>query len=311
MKKVISVVIPCHNEARNIPLIVPEIVKNIPKKYAYEIVLVDDGSTDLTHQEITKLCNKDRRVKGVIFNRNFGHQAAIMAGLKHTTGEAIISLDADFQHPPHLLPKFINQWEAGHDLVRSQKIADGHLPPLKSFFKKIGYAIWNYVTDGALLPGGSDFRLISKPIKDYLSQSKENQIFLRGNVTLASGNPTVIKYKVNKRKFGRSSYTTKMFANMFINGFISFSNKPLRIASLTGSLLFLTTTLFIIGDIIRALLIGESIIHGWITSMVVTIFLNAIIMIYLGILGEYIIVIFKETKKRPPYLITRDRKSVV
>ncbi|OGM77725.1 hypothetical protein A2188_01975 [Candidatus Woesebacteria bacterium RIFOXYA1_FULL_43_9] len=304
MKKTVSVILPCHNEAKNISLIVPEIIKNIPPKYTYEVILIDDGSIDNTRLEIFKLTQKNQKIKGIIFNRNFGHQAAILAGLRQASGDAVISMDADFQHPPKLLPKFIQKWEAGHDLVRSQKITDKHLPLLKLIVRQIGYHIWNFITDGALLPGGSDFRLISKTIREYLSSSPESQIFLRGNVTLAAGNPAVVKYQVNKRKFGKSSYTAKMFLNMFINGFISFSNKPLRIASISGGFLFFTVTLFIIGDIIRAILVGERIIQGWITGMVVTIVLNAVIMIYLGILGEYIIVIFKEVKKRPPYLIS-------
>lgn len=303
MRKKISVVIPCHNEEKNIPLVVPEIIHYIPRKYAYEIILVDDGSTDNTHQAIFKLCHKNKNIKGIIFNCNFGHQMAILSGLKQASGDAIISLDADFQHPPSLLPQFIQKWEMGHDLVRSQKISDSHLSFPKRFIRWVGYTVWNFITDGALLPGGSDFRLISKPIRNYLVDSQESQIFLRGNVTLAAGKPAVIKYKVAKRKFGKSSYTIKMFTNMFINGFISFSNKPLRVASIFGGLLFLSVSLFIIGDIIRAFLSGEQIIQGWITGMVVTILLNAILMIYLGILGEYIIIIFKETKKRPPYLV--------
>lgn len=301
----ISVVLPCHNEEKNIEPIAREITNNIPKVYSFEIIFVDDGSTDTTPFVIHKLSSKDKNIKGIIFHRNFGHQMALLAGIEMAKGDAIITMDADFQHPPTLIPKIISLWEKNHDLVQLAKAKTKPKNPIKYWVRELGYQLWKTISGGIIIPGVSDFRLMDKKIAEFIIESDEREVFLRGVTNLAAANPITINYKVAKRKYGKSSYTLKMFLNMFINGFISFSVIPLRIASVAGVLLAIATSLFLAYDILSAILFGRKIIEGFLTVVLLILILNGFIIFYMGILGEYLGVIFREVKKRPKYLIQK------
>jgi len=303
--KLISFVLPCHNEEKNLSPLIKEISLNVPKKYRFEVICVDDGSKDQTGKMIEQLSKKHTNIRGILFHRNFGHQKALMAGILHSQGDAVITMDADFQHPPKTIPKLIALWEKGHDLVRTQKASDNNASLRMKILRKVGYPVWEWVTDRAIIPGGSDFRLMSKEVTQYIREMNESEFFLRGNVQMASKNPTVVKYHVSARKFGRSSYSIKMFIDMFINGFVSFSTRPLRAMTTIGVLIFLITACFIFVDLTRALILRKKIIEGWVTGISLTVLLNSIIMIHLGILSEYIAVIFKEVKRRPRFMIAK------
>lgn len=303
--KLISVVLPCLNESENLPLLIPEIIKSIPSKYSYEIICVDDGSTDETPLVISGLATKNKRVRGIVFYRRFGHQQALRAGIQATRGDAVITMDSDFQHPPHYIPKLIDEWEQGHDLVRAQKKEDNSTSLLWKVQRRIGYHAWAIISNGILIPGVSDFRLISRQVVNYINKADEHDIFLRGLVALAAKSPIAISYKVDRRKHGRSSYSLGNFINMFINGAVSFSARPLRIASIAGIAMTLGTITFIIYDLVYAFATGRRIIEGWVTTILVLLILNGFMIFYMGILGEYIGVIFKEVKRRPSFLIKR------
>lgn len=298
--KTISIVIPCHNEEKNLSPLVKEIIKEIPKKYNYEIILVDDGSNDKTEFEIYKLSKKNKNIKGIILYRNFGHQLALISGINFSHGDAVITMDADFQHPPSMLPKIIAAWEDGHDFVQLQKDLKrtSKLHP-----RKIAYKVWEIVSAGTLTPGGSDFRLISKQIANYIRSSEEREIFIRGITKLMARNPINLIYKVAKRRHGKSSYTFKMFLNMFITGFISFSTFPLRIGSFFGMLIALSSALVLIFDIVKSIFLGQRIIEGYVSIVFLMLVLNGFIIFYMGVLAEYIGVIFREVKKRPKYIV--------
>src|SRR3989344_7283408 len=252
--KTISVVLPCLNEAQNLPLLIPQIIKSIPKKYNYEIILVNDGSSDNTTTMIELLARKNKNIKGIIFYKRFGHQPALKAGIENATGSAVITMDSDFQHPPSLIPKLIKLWEKGYDLVSAQKTEDHSSGKLMRFGRKIGYFIWQKVSGGLLIPGVSDFRIMSREISLYLKENPEKEIFIRGLTQLVAKNPTSIKYKVGKRKFGKTSYTLSLATNLFINGFISFSTFPLRSAWVLGIIFFLIIGIYLIFDIVVTLL---------------------------------------------------------
>lgn len=303
-KRKISVVLPCLNESKNLPLLLPEIIKNIPQVYDYEIICVDDGSTDNTAGEIIKLGAKDKKIKGIILYRRFGHQTALRVGIKKCSGDAVITMDADFQHPPGLLGAMLRRWEKGHDLVQAQKKEDKTASLSRKLERRIGYWVWDRITNGIIKPGISDFRLMSRAIADYVSLSEERELFLRGLVSLGARNPTIITYEVGKRRYGKSSYSTGVFIEMFINGFVSFSTKPLRIASVFGLILTFVTGAFLIYDTLSAILTGRKIIEGFVTIVLLVLILNGFIIFYLGILGEYLGVVFREVKKRPPFLIS-------
>lgn len=303
MTKLISVVLPCRNEAKNLPLLIPEIISNIPKKYNYEIVCVNDASDDDTLTVIKKLASKIKNIKGISFHKRFFHQAALVAGIKVAKGDAVITMDADFQHPPKLITQFIKFWEQGYDLIQGQKKSDESSNGALNIQRSLGYLIWTKISDGIIIPGVSDFRLMSKSVVAYVKKSKESEIFLRGIVNLGANKPLIIPYEVAARKSGKSNYNKKMFFNMFINGFISFSVKPLRFAWIIGLIVSVLSTAYIISDMILATIAGRSIIEGWKTIVALLLVLNGFIIFYLGILGEYLGVVFKEVKRRPRYII--------
>lgn len=302
MKK-ISVVIPTFNEAENVPLLIPEIIKNIPKKYNYEVIFVDDNSPDGTFSVIKKIGSKNKKIKGLCMYRRCGHQLSLLAGIKKAQGNTVIMMDADFQHPPEMIPQLISLWEKGYDLIQPQKQEDKSMNPVKRFLRQIAYRIWENVSNGIIIPGVSDFRLIDRKVAEFICLSNESEILLRGLINMGANNPILIPYKVGKRRYGRSSFNLRRLLNFFVLGFISFSPKPLRIASVFGLIIALMTAIFLIGDLLLAFLSGRKIIAGWVTIILLSLILNGFIIFYLGILGEYLGIIFKEVKNRPKYII--------
>ena len=226
-EKLVSVVLPCHNEEKNIGEIVPEITQNIPSSYDYEIICVDDGSSDNSLKEIEQLSRKNNKVKGLSFYRNFGHQQALRAGIEKAKGEVVITMDADFQHPPNLIPKLIALWEKGFDLVQGQKKSDKNASLLINIQRKLGYFLWTKISDGVILPGVSDFRLMSRPIATYIADSNESEVFLRGLVQLAAKKPTTLPYEVNKRRYGKILvYHKAILEHIFIRTNIFLDKTP-------------------------------------------------------------------------------------
>lgn len=301
MKK-LSIVIPAHNEEGNLSSIAKEIIKNIPSKYDYEIIFIDDGSKDKTLNEIKKL-SKNKKIKGISLYKNFGQQAALFAGIKHANADIIISMDADGQHPPQLIPKMVSLWEKGHDVVILQKSEDKQMSLFMKLNRKIAYPIWSFLSDGIIIPKTSDFRLIDKNIAQTIKDSNESTVLVRGFVTSNANNIAFLEYKVRKRRKGKSSYNFKKLFLLFVDGILLYSTKPLRIASILGLIIAVATGLFLSFDIIHALFLGERIVKGYVTLVLLSLILNGFIIFYLGILGEYIGIIFKEVKNRPLFLI--------
>jgi len=304
MKK-ISIILPCFKEAENVRELVPLIIRNIPKKYNYEIIIVDDGSDDETPFLIESLAKRNRKIKGILFYRRFGHMQALKAGIDFSKGDAVVTMDADFQHPPDVIPEAVVLWEKGHDLVLMQKNQDFRKRKALEYSRSAGYEIWKWLTDGLLLPGISEFRLIDRKIVNIISSSEEREPFLRGLVNLAARNPVVMSYKLGKRKFGRSAYTPIMILNTFINGLISFSTKPLRVMAAIGLVIGILSLVFLTVDTLAAVFLGRKLVAGYLTIVFLMAFLNGFIIFYLGVLGEYIGVIFREVKKRPGFYIDR------
>ncbi len=309
LQKLISVVIPCYNEQGNINLVVSELRKYLPSKYRKEIIFVDDGSSDDTRKEIKKLAKKDKSIKAIFLYRNFGHQYALFSGMKFSSGDAVISMDADLQHPPEYIPELIKQWEAGHDLVVAQKISEVHTNFIMRILRSAGYRLWAFVTSGVLAEGISDFRIANRSLIDYISKLEERRLFTRGLIVMHSRNPSSIKYHVGKRIKGESKYNFKLknikrTINLFTDGIISFSFLPLRIASLGGLIVILLGILFTIFSIYSKIVLKKPIIEGWTTLVSLQTISFGFIILYMGILGEYLSVIFDETKKRPRYWIS-------
>jgi len=290
----ISVVIPCFNESQNIA----ELHRRLVVVAAgidggVEFVFVDDGSSDDTLLKLKALARQDERVRVVVLSRNFGHQAALSAGIEHAVGAAVVVLDADLQHPPELIHKFIQKWEDGFDLVYAYR--EGIRP-------RIGYRLINAVMKVQVPVESADFRLMDRRVVEAFRQMPERARFIRGMISWLGFRQIGIGYQDDDRFAGRRSYTVRQTAGMAITAFLSFSSIPLRITSILG-LLTLGLGLVYAIYILVAFLSGKQIEPGWTGLMMTMLILGGVQLLCLGVMAEYIGRIFEEVKRRPLYVV--------
>jgi dolichol-phosphate mannosyltransferase len=297
-------VLPAFNEAKNLPLLIPELISLIDRKYDYEIVIVDDGSSDDTAAVLASLTAENPFIKALSFYRNFGHQSALLAGLEIATGDAVITMDADFQHPPKEVSALIKYWEDGHDLIICQKNGDSS-SPLVSIARKLGYSIYKMLGESKIIPGVSDFRLMDRVVCDYLLKCTEQRAVLRGLVMIPAKNFKIHKYNVADRKYGKSGYSLQKLYHLYVYTIVSFSTAPLKLASFFGSLLLLFSITYGSFILIEKVFNGAKIIQGWTALTLVVLAFFGFLFIYLGVLAEYISAIYDEVKMRPKYIIAK------
>lgn len=301
----LSFIVPLFNEQEVIYNFHEAIIKQLLMlEYEFELIYVDDGSSDNTFQIINELCEMDNKVKFISFTRNFGHQFAILAGLENCSGDAIIMLDGDLQHPVNLIPKLVKKWEAGFKIVQTIRI-DKNV----SFFKKISsaffYKLLNLISDYPINKSTADFRLIDKEVLKSLLLFKEQDIFLRGLIPWLGYKTKYIKFDVEKRYSGESKYTLFKMIKFALVGITSFSIFPLRIASIFGFLIAIFSFGIGLHSIIIKLVYDTPIV-GWTSIIVGVFFIGGINLFSLGIIGEYIGKSFIQTKRRPRYLIKKN-----
>lgn len=302
----ISIILPAHNEQKDIKTMYQKIVDEWKKiKYELEIIFINDGSSDSTLQEIESLHKKDNRVKGISFSRNFGHQAAIEAGLKKSTGAAVIMLDCDGQHPPHLFPELIKEWENGAKIVNTIRKATEGESFLKKLTSNLFYGFINKFSDARIIPGSADFRLLDRAVIDVLNQLPEQPKFYRGLVNWVGFSVKYVEYKAQNRLNGQSSYTFKKMYKFATDGFTGFSNFPLKISKYIGLMIF---SIGIVGLISMLLISILSNIQFpiWIYILVVLLLLNGMQFIVLWFIGNYVGRIFNQQRLRPTFIIEDD-----
>lgn len=303
MKKV-SIIIPAYNEEDNLNAIfekLREVFAGLPQ-YKYEIIFVNDGSRDKTQARLEELASQFSEVRYIEFSKNFGHQPAVKAGLDYATGDAVISMDSDLQHPPQLIPELLKQWEKGFDIVYTIR----EYPRQISYFKKITsslfYKILNRVSDIEIEKGDSDFRLIDQSVLKVVRDWKEDNLFLRGVFRWIGYRQIGIKYTANERFTGESKYTLDKMVKFAVTGVTSFSVKPLHLAIYLGFIFtFLSILLFVI-NVIRAFYL-ETEVSGWASLIFTVVFFGGMQMTILGIIGLYIGKVFTQVKDRPNYII--------
>jgi len=296
----ISLVIPVLNEEVNIPILYKGL-KRYLVKYQYEIIFINDGSTDESTKKIKQLHSKDSRVKLINLSKNFGHQMAITCGLDFVRGEVAIVMDADLQDPPELIPAMLAKWRMGYDVVygiRTQRFGE-------SFFKKstadIFYKTLNFLSPTKVPPNAGDFRLLSKRVVMELRHAREYQRFLRGIVSWMGFRQIGIPYRRQGRFAGKSKYNSFAMFKLGLNALFSFSLFPLRIASLVGIMTAAGAAFYVIYALIVTL--QGITVRGWSSLVVLILFLGSIQLVSLGIIGEYLGRIYEEIKKRPLYII--------
>lgn len=300
----VSVVIPAYNEAENIDALLTRLLPVLEKYHDYEVIFVDDGSKDDTLKKLEACHTENKKINYVSFSRNFGHQYALRAGIDHATGDCVISMDGDLQHPPELIDEMIKGWEEGFDIVYTVRKDTENVSVFKKVTSNLFYKVFSFFSGLKLPQGTADFRLMDKKVCAVFSSLKENNLFLRGMVFWMGYKQKAIPYTAEKRFAGKSSYTLrKMFAFALL-GATSFSVKPLRLAIYLGLLIAAFGGLFTAYVLYQKLFSG-SVITGWASLMSVVLILGGVQLFMMGIIGEYIGMIFMETKKRPKYIVQK------
>jgi len=301
----ISIIIPCFNEVENIEELSQRlyvVLNNL--KYEYELIFIDDGSTDNTIEKLISLSEKNKRIRIIELSRNFGHQAAICAGIDHAYGKAIIMMDADLQHPPEIIPELVKKWEEGFEVVYTIRNGQENISFLKKCTAKIFYRIINRLSNVSIPENSADFRLIDENVAKYFKKLGEREKFIRGLVSWLGFKQYAIRYNASQRFAGKAKYNIWKMIKFAYIGITSFSAVPLRIATVMGFLFSLLAFIYA-GYVIYVWLFLKITVPGWTSVILAVLFIGGIQLLCVGILGEYIGRIFDESKKRPSYVIRR------
>lgn len=301
--KSVSIAIPVFNEEENIPVLfdrLKTILRELP--YTFEILFIDDGSTDGTYLTIKDLQQRDRRVKALSFSRNFGHQAALTAGLQYATGDAVITMDGDLQHPPSLIPTLIEKWQEGFQIVYTTRESTVGEPFLKKITSRLFYRIINAFSDTHVQPFGADFRLLDRSVVNSLNTLEERDRFLRGLIGWMGYSATGVPFTADARVAGTSKYSTRKMMKFALDGILSFSAAPLHLVTYLGLIVSFLSFLYGFYSI-YAYFFTSLTIPGWTSILVAVLFLGGVQLISIGFVGEYLIRIYNEAKGRPLYII--------
>ncbi|MCI7194180.1 glycosyltransferase family 2 protein [Acidaminococcus fermentans] len=302
MKK-ISFVVPVFNEEENIHEFHRRLTQVMaPLPYDYEILFIDDGSRDRTSLLIRELAEKDPHVQGYVFARNFGHQLALTCGLDQSTGDAVISMDGDLQHPPEMVPDLLKKWEEGYEIVQTVRKSTEDATWFKSITSRLYYKLINSMSEVRITPGGSDFRLMDRKAVDALNRFRERARFIRGMVNNLGFRYTTLEFVAPPRFAGHSKFSLRKMLRFALDGITAFSRVPLRLALYVGCIAGLGSIL-LIGHVIYVKYIVQDAVPGWTTLAAAEFFLGGVELIGIGIVGEYVGRIFDEVKQRPLYII--------
>ena len=311
---VLSIVVPLYNEEGNVAPLVERIVaitERLEGAPSYEIVLVNDGSTDRTLERIREEVARREHIVLVNLSRNFGHQLAASAGMDIAAGDAVILMDGDLQDPPELIAEFVTKWREGYDVVYAVRRTRKGESPFKLFTARLFYRIIKRLTKVSIPVDTGDFRLMSRRVVEALNRSPERHRFLRGMVSWVGYNQIGIAYDRDERHSGSTKYPVTKMLRFAIDGITSFSDVPLRFASYLGfisSAVAFLYALIVIGYKLFSLN-PPGYTPGWASTIVAVLFLGGVQLISLGILGEYIGRIYDEVKGRPLYLISDIERS--
>ena len=294
----VSVIIPSFNEESNIKPLFDAISKNT-KEYNVELIFIDDGSSDKTLENIKNLASQSIDIRYISFTRNFGHQNALKAGYDFATGDCIISMDGDMQHPPELIPEMIRLWQQGYKIVSTKRKHTKSLSFFKRITSRLYYKILNFFSEIKIENGSSDFRLLDKKVVQELKNFNENYLFFRGLIPWLGFSQIQLEYIESQRFSGKTKYSFSKMLHFASDGITSFSVKPLKISIYLG---FIIAFLYILYAIYISIFTNNA-ITGWTSTIISILFIGGIQLIMIGILGNYLGKLFMENKKRPNYII--------
>lgn len=305
MKDLITIVVPCYNEEKALPYYYNK-MKEIMQKMEhvnFEIILVNDGSTDGTVSEMKKLAQKDDRIKYIILSRNFGKEAAMYAGFEYSKGDYIGVMDADLQDPPDLLEDMYNELKKGeYDCVATRRTTRKGEPPIRSFFARMFYRLINKISKTEMVDGARDYRLMTRQMLNAIVDMKEYNRYSKGLFSFVGFNTKWLEYQNVERVAGETHWSFWKLFKYALEGITAFSTVPLVISSIIGIVFFFISIIAIIYIIINTLLYGNQ-TSGW-PSMICIIFMVTGIQLFcIGIIGQYLSKIYLEVKNRPIYII--------
>jgi glycosyltransferase involved in cell wall biosynthesis len=299
-----SIVIPLFNEE----LVVNETYKRVRTVMdstgePYEIIFVNDGSRDGTLGKVREIAKMDRNICLISFSRNFGHQSAITAGMDYSKGQAVIVIDADLQDPPEVMLKMIDKWKEGYEVVYGLRIKRKGETFFKKVTAKVYYRILNKLTDVDIPVDVGDFRLIDRKVCDALKKLPERNRYVRGLISWLGFRQTGVEFVREERLAGETKYPFRKMIKLALDGITSFSYKPLKLASYIGAAISAIGFLYLLVVIFQKLF-TDTTVQGWASLIAITLFFNGIILLILGIIGEYIRRIYDEAKGRPIYIVS-------
>lgn len=306
-KKKVTLVIPMYYEEKVADECYKRVKTNLTKleNYEHEIIFVNDGSTDKTLEILEKIAEKDENVKIISFSRNFGHQAAVTAGLQYVTGDAIIIMDADLQDPPELIPDMLKLWEDGNEVIYGKRKSREGENAFKLFTAKMFYKTLNALSDVEIPKDTGDFRLVDKKVVDTINSLPEHNKFLRGLFSWVGYKQIAFEYERKERFAGETKYPLKKMLKLASDGIISFSTKPLKLVGALGMLSIIISIIILIYALLSYIFNFNNLSAGWTSIIVAVTFFAGVQLLSIWIMSEYIGRIYDETKQRPQYIINK------
>lgn len=298
----VSIIVPAFNEEGNIEAVAEQIKQQAEQFRKYEIIFINDGSTDATAKKLRMLHRSNPNIQFISFSRNFGHQSALLAGIHHASGDCIISMDADLQHPPAMIPQLVSKWQEGFDIVTTIRDDSQNTSWFKRSTSSVFYKLMNRLSNITLEEGAADFRLIDRSVARVISNSREYNLFLRGYIAWLGFKQCMVPYIPHQRQSGKTKYSFSKMMMLAINGITSFSVKPLRVAMILGTAISLLAFIYAIYAIYVYLETNEA-VPGWTSVLVSILFIGGLQLLILGIIGEYLGRTLMQTKQRPDYVI--------
>ena len=304
-KDIISIIVPCHNEEEMVPIFHKEItaVSDQLPDTAFELIFVNDGSKDATLAELKRLAALDERVHYLSFSRNFGKEAAMVAGLRHATGDYVAVMDADLQDPPAMLVEMVALIRTGeYDCIGTKRVDRKGEPPIRSFFARQFYHLINRISDTEIVDGARDFRLMTRQMVDAVLEMTEYNRFSKGIFSWVGFETKYLSYENQERVAGKTTWSFWSLFKYSLDGIVAFSEAPLAIAAFTGFLSFAVAILAALILTVRTLVFGNA-TSGWTSLIVIILGMGGLQLLCLGILGKYLGKTFMETKRRPLYIL--------
>jgi len=311
MRKTISIVVPCYNEAEALPILyhaLSEIEQNMPL-YAFEYVLVNDGSKDKTLEVMKQLAQENESVHYFSFSRNFGKEAALLCGLANASGDYVVTMDADMQDPPRLIPEMAEILEQGeYDNVASRRVSREGEPVIRSFFARWFYRMMRKMTEIDIADGARDYRMMSRAMVDSILALPEYNRFSKGIFAWVGYRTKWLEFENEQRAAGETKWSFWQLVHYSVDGLVNFSNAPIRIASFLGIIMTIISFVAIVFEVIRALIYQDP-VAGWPSLVCIITFIGGIQLFCMGIMGQYISKTYMEVKKRPHYIVSETNQE--